>query len=581
MPYLPFKSQYNTHPQINIKGFEKEVWQGYDNIIQIIKEKQPKVLVIDCYHGVNYKELEEYLIKELHPDLSICADDAAFTADEIKTKMLDHITDDRVFGVMSFHKLEQFFHQDKIEQFQKQITSNSGLVIVYGVGASLITKGDTLVYADLARWELQMRYRSGELANWRDDNYNEDILRRYKRGYFMEWRWADEHKKSIYNEIDLYLDTNEKNDPKMITGNAFLEGLKQASLKPFRLKPYFDPGVWGGQWMKEVCHLDPSKQNYAWSFDGVPEENSILLNYNNIVLEVPSINIVFLYPKNLLGERVFARFGAEFPIRFDFLDTMKGQNLSLQVHPTVEYAYKNFGIKYTQDESYYILDATDDAVVYLGLKDNVDSKKMILDLKSAEKGEITFPADDYINMLPCKKHDHFLIPAGTLHCSGTNTMVLEISATPYIFTFKLWDWDRVGLDGLPRPVHVDHGSKVIQWDRTTQWTKDNLVNNITVIEENKNYKKEKTGLHEFEFIETNRYTIDKEVTISSQGSVHMLNLVEGEEITILSVDSSFDPLIIHYAETFIIPCACKQYKIIPSGNSIGKTVKVMQALVKG
>lgn len=50
-------------------------------------------------------------------------------------------------------------------------------------------------------------------------------------------------------------------------------------------------------------------------------------------------------------------------------------------------------------------------------------------------------------------------------------MVLEISATPYIFTFKLWDWQRLGLDGLPRPINIEHGKHVIQWDRTTKWVK--------------------------------------------------------------------------------------------------------------
>ena len=141
---------------------------------------------------------------------------------------------------------------------------------------------------------------------------------------------------------------------------------------------------------------------------------------------------------------------------------------------------------YTQDESYYILDAKDDACVYLGLKEGINSDEMIEDLRKANRGEISFDAEKYINRFPAKKHDHFLIPAGTCHCSGSNAMVLEISATPYIFTFKLWDWDRLGLDGKPRPVHVEHGKEVIQWNRTTPWVKENLVNAIYEVEEENN-----------------------------------------------------------------------------------------------
>ena len=81
---------------------------------------------------------------------------------------------------------------------------------------------------------------------------------------------------------------------------------------------------------------------------------------------------------------------------------------------------------------------------------------------------------------PIKKHDHILIPAGTIHCSGANTVVLEISATPYIFTFKLWDWGRMGLDGKPRPISIDHGKQVIQWDRTASWTEDNIINQFEI-----------------------------------------------------------------------------------------------------
>lgn len=62
-------------------------------------------------------------------------------------------------------------------------------------------------------------------------------------------------------------------------------------------------------------------------------------------------------------------------------------------------------------------------------------------------------------------------------------MVLEISATPSIFTFKLWDWGRLGLDGLPRPINIGHGSKVIQWERQTEFVRHNLINQVEMIAE--------------------------------------------------------------------------------------------------
>ncbi len=232
-------------------------------------------------------------------------------------------------------------------------------------------------------------------------------------------------------------------------------------------------------------------------------------------------------------------------------------------------------MSYTQDESYYILDAKDDAVVYLGLKEGIQSTEMIADLESAQKGEIVFDADKYINKFPAKKHDHFLIPAGTCHCSGKNAMVLEISATPYIFTFKLWDWQRLGLDGLPRPINIEHGKNVIQWDRTTEWVKENLVNaTYEVKEEGNDCKIEHTGLHELEFIETRRYTINNSSLHKTRGTVNMLNLVDGKSAVI---EGDFEPFIVHYAETFIIPASIKEYTIKPYGCD---EVKVLKAYVR-
>ena len=114
---------------------------------------------------------------------------------------------------------------------------------------------------------------------------------------------------------------------------------------------------------------------------------------------------------------------------------------------------------YTQDESYYILDAKENAFVYLGLKQNIVPEKMINALQTAQEEGGDFDAEAFVEKWPIKKHDHILIPSGTVHCSGADTVVLEISATPYIFTFKLWDWGRMGLDGKPRPISLAHAFK--------------------------------------------------------------------------------------------------------------------------
>lgn len=456
-----------------------------------------------------------------------------------------------------------------------------GLIVIYGPGAALVHPGDVLVYADMPRWEIQQRMRHDGLGNWGADNQDEDILRRYKRAFFIEWRVFDRHKTPLLKRADYLLDTTQKEAPTLVSGEALRAGLRQTTTRPFRVAPFFDPGVWGGQWMKQQFDLDPSAPNYAWCFDCVPEENSLLLRFGQVRIEIPSQNLVLLHPRALLGEKVHARFGAEFPIRFDFLDTIGGQNLSFQVHPVTEYIQQQFGMHYTQDESYYILEAQPHAVVYLGTKTGIEPQAMLDDLKAAARGEKTFDDARFVNQIPARKHDHFLIPAGTVHCSGSGTMVLEISATPYIFTFKLWDWGRLGLDGLPRPVHLEHGEQVIDWQRDTRWVADNLVNQVEPVAEGEGWREERTGMHEREFIETRRHWFTAPVTHHTQGGVNVLNLVEGDEAIVDSPSGAFAPFVVHYAETFIIPAAVGEYRISPSGKGSGQPLATIKAWVRG
>jgi mannose-6-phosphate isomerase class I len=332
--------------------------------------------------------------------------------------------------------------------------------------------------------------------------------------------------------------------------------------------------------MERVCDLPKDAPNHAWCFDCVPEENSLLLGFGHVRVEIPSIDLVFTHPRELLGDAVHGRFGTEFPIRFDFLDTMGGGNLSLQVHPLTEYIQDKFGMNYTQDESYYLLDAEPGAVVYLGLKDDIDRAAMADDLRAAQNEGGDFPASRYVNQFSARPHDHFLIPAGTIHCSGAGSMVLEISATPYIFTFKLWDWGRLGLDGRPRPIHIDHGLANIQWDRTTDWSRENLVNVFQTIASGEGWREESTGLHSREFIETRRHWFTDPVLHHTHGGVNVLNLVEGEEAIVESPTGSFEPFIIHYAETFIVPAAVGAYTVRPHGIAIGTECATMKAFVR-
>ena len=572
---------YDKKPAKCIGNSKDRIFRGDQAILECLRSQLTGdrwVLTAETYPGVSEKRIRQ-LLEALHPDLIVSARDILKDQDNLLSLLENILTDDRVFGRMYYGELTDFIDPYKADYLRAKIEGTGGKIAVYGFGASLLSgegagENKLCIYADMSRWEIQLRYRAG-MPNYFSDNPDEDILKKFKQGYFLEWRIADKWKMACMDRMAYYIDANRDDDYVMIRKDLFEEALQKEASEPFRVVPYFDPGVWGGQWMKKVCGLDPSKPNYAWSFDGVPEENSICFDFDGTVLEMPAMNLILKHPKELLGSKVYARFGAEFPIRFDFLDTIGGQNLSLQVHPTTEYIHRQFGMAYTQDESYYILDAEEGACVYLGLKEGVEIPDLISALEEAQKGDAPFDAEKYINKIPARKHDHFLIPAGTIHCSGSGAMVLEISGTPYIFTFKLWDWGRLGMDGKPRPINIGHGARVIQ-ERRTGWVMENLVSPFSLIEEKDSYTQEHTGLHELEFIETRRFTIRDSAEIDCHESVNVLNLVEGERCLVESVDGSFEPYEVHYAETFIVPESVGRYRL----RAAAGPVRVMQAYVR-
>lgn len=572
------KSNYDKYPATGIEG---DIVVGWGDILRLfgsLLERHGR-LAIDCYVGVREEELLGQLGR-LGDVAVVNVRDLYHDESRVRAMTERFMTEDVLFGYVTNLELADYFDARKLSAAREEIASSSRPVVVVGTGAGMVLPEAPLVYADMARWELQQRFRRHEVRALGVDNRSEAVSLQYKRGYFNDWRVCDRYKDGLFPRVDYWLDTHCADRPKLIDRDTFLRGIEKTVSGPFRVVPFFDPAPWGGQWMKEVCGLDSSQPNYGWCFDCVPEENSLYFRIGGELFELPSVDLVLLRSRALLGEPVEARFGKDFPIRFDFLDTMGGGNLSLQVHPTTQFIRENFGMCYTQDESYYLLDAGDDAVVYLGLKSGIEPEAMMDDLRRAQRGEIVFDAERYVNRIPAKKHDHFLIPGGTVHCSGADSMVLEISSTPNLFTFKLWDWQRLGLDGKPRPINVERGSRVIDWGRDTDYVREHLMNHTRVVSRGEGWIEESTGLHPNEFIETRRHRFSVPVRHTTQHSVNVFNLLEGEEAVVESPSGAFEPFVVHYAETFIVPAGVGEYTIRPYGKSEGSTCVTIKAYVR-
>ena len=551
-------TRYDKQPVVQVDDQPAPCAVGWSEIIPLLPDTGD--LCIECYPGAPVADVIAAM-RAAYPDALVVDTASLFKAPEvIDAAVATHLGSDPVFARFETVRIDAFLDHAFLETWRSTRTTDSRTIMVGPGAATILPSHDAAIYVSMARWELQQRQRRGEIGNLGSGNAGTRAADLYRRAYFVDWRVGDEIKYDLLPATQFVIEMNGA-DPRMVSTATYFRALDLAVRRPFRVVPFFDAGPWGGQWMRAQFDLPDGPPNYAWCFDCVPEENSLLLGFGDRRFEIPALDLVRLRPERLLGPAIVARFGAEFPIRFDMLDTMGGGNLSLQVHPQKDYARDAFNLRYTQDESYYMLDAGDDAVVYLGLTDAADPAVFAETFTAAQNGGPAPNVDAFVNRIPARKHDHFLIPAGTVHCSGSNAMVLEISATPYIFTFKLWDWERLGLDGRPRPIHLEHGLANIDWSRREDFTRDELVNQVTTVAEGSDWTRERTGLHRLEFIETERIWFASNVDLQTDRNLNVLNLVAGTAAVVESPSGAFAPYEVHYAETFIIPAEIGAYRL--------------------
>jgi mannose-6-phosphate isomerase class I len=448
------------------------------------------------------------------------------------------------------------------------------ITILAGPGAALAGWKGLTVYADIPKNEHQYRAREGAVTNLgiRNPSGPKEM---YKRSYFIDWPVLNRHKAAIIGSVDLFVDTQRSDDPAWTEGETLRAALTAMSRNLFRVRPWFEPGPWGGTWMKEnISGLSGEAPNYAWSFELITPENGLLLESSSLMLEVSFDSLMYTAAEAVLGD-CHSRFGTDFPIRFDFLDTVNGGNLSLQCHPRPGYTREHFGEGFTQEESYYILDTKDDATVFLGFREDIDPGEFRKQLEESQVKQTPFDADRFVLSHPSARHDLFLIPYGTVHGSGKNNLVLEISTTPYIFTFKMYDWLRRDLNGLPRDLNIQRAMENLFFDRKGNYVTEKLISRPELLEEGAGWQLWHLPTHESHLYDVHRYHIQKSVQIHTEDKCLVMNLVEGEKILVETQNGMSH--VISCAETFVIPAAAGGIRVT---NLSGREAVLVKAFIK-
>ncbi|WP_245747551.1 class I mannose-6-phosphate isomerase [Parapedobacter koreensis] len=551
-----------------------EIHAGYARLVSLLLEHQ--VCLIDGYSGVDWDEVTTHIHDQasaLGKTVQFASVAEAMLPEKAIWKLVEPFLggDDPLFGSRTTLQLADFFDTKKLAALQPDPTVD--LYLVYGCGAALLHWDAPIAYFDVPKNEIQRRIRAGTHRNL-GAMLPTSFKATYKRCYFVDWIVLNKHKQQLLPQLEWIADQQVAGTVTWTSGAILRQTLHRMSTSCFRVRPWFEPGVWGGDWMKNHLGLDQDAPNYAWSFEMIVPENGLLIHDSGNTMEISFDLLMYQESDEVLGKAA-KRFGYDFPIRFDFLDTFNGGNLSLQCHPSPEYAKAHFGEHFTQDETYYILDAAPDAQVYLGFQENIDPKVFRQALETSFERHEALDVSKFVQVMPSHKHELFLIPHGTVHCSGINNLVLEISATPYIFTFKMYDWLRVDLDGHPRPLNIDRAFENLNFSRKGNVVQETLVSRPQVVQEGPDWKQFKLPTHPEHFYEIHRYEFDTLVNIDTHAQCHVLMLVEGTTVDVETENGYLATF--HFAETFAIPAAAARYRLTNRGP-VG--AKVVVAFVK-
>ena len=222
-------------------------------------------------------------------------------------------------------------------------------------------------------------------------------------------------------------------------------------MQALKFHPILKEKVWGGKKLKTVLNKfsDSDKIGESWELSGLPGNVSVVSEgaFKGQTLK----HLISKYKDVLVGKRVFEKYGENFPLLIKFIDA--ADDLSVQVHPNDETAQKLYG-QNGKNELWYIMDSDRNSELILGLNKTLNTEEF---RNSINKNTLT----EHLNTVKIKKGDVSFIPAGRIHAIKKGVLLAEIQQSSDI-TYRIYDWNRKGLDGKYRKLHIDEACKVAE-----------------------------------------------------------------------------------------------------------------------
>ena len=464
----------------------------------------------------------------------------------------------------------------RTEAFKKAVPASrqaGKISVVYGYG-SLIPElrelYDVKVFFDLTPMKRMLRIRRGEYSNLGKERPG-IINRTIRRCYYCDFECAVRNRHELWenNVPDWYVLDNDPQNLQLMPFGTFSDICAQLVKYPFRAKPCYLEGVWGGSYMKKLRNLPDEMRNAAWVFDFIPMEVSVVVEAGDEKLDINYCSFVHKEGVNLMGEDCVKKFEGYFPIRFNWDDSYHSTgNMSIQCHSGGEYNVKNYNEFGRQDESYYVVVTGHDAKTFIGFRDDADIPQFFRDIEAADTEHKPCDYMKYVSYEESKPGLQVMLPAGTIHSSGRNQVILEIgSLTIGSYTYKMYDYLRLDFDGKQRPIHTRLGEENVRQDRRYSVIHDPespeyIVQKPRLAASGEGWEEYILGENPQVYFSLRRLEFEKKCEQDTGGKLfHVLTLVDGDAVRVRSVRHPERYFDLQFMDIVCVPADMGRYVI--------------------
>lgn len=281
---------------------------------------------------------------------------------------------------------------------------------------------------------------------------------------------------------------------------------------PLKFKKNLVKKVWGGRKFKEVLNMElPDNDLYGESWEVSSHKGGLSYVDNGDFQGKSLIELIEKYGKDILGEEIAEKFKGKFPLLIKYLDI--NDRLSVQVHPSDEYALRVEG-EFGKSESWYIMEASDDATLILGIKDGI-TKEIFKERVEAKE------FDGLFNTVKVKKGDFINLCPGVVHATMEGSILICEVQQNSDTTYRIYDFDRL-VDGKLRELHIDKALDVIDFEGDVEITTDAGRKKILLA------GAEKEELIRGEYFNIDKYLVDGEFKDEINRNFKVYSILDGE-----------------------------------------------------